>query len=233
MEVGCPRGGGRSVRRYDGRRRVVRPPQGVWSHLKRSIGNLAVTGVDHLLAIIKNRLKVLGEVPLPPYVTVEDVGFAVRAVVVHAAVDGPAGGGVSLRRMGVPVSVAAVGSAGAGRAWPGAGGGRRADPRRRPGGRAGCGGRGCAMIYRSSGRLAPYQVRARLFGTRWRGLDPEQVYAYLGQVADELARLERGATTSRTETERLKQGLRQWQARHVGCRFTDPVWPPYRNRGPR
>jgi DivIVA domain-containing protein len=83
------------------------------------------------------------------------------------------------------------------------------------------------VIYRSSGRLAPYQVRARLFGTRWRGLDPEEVYAYLGQVADELARLEREVTTSRTETERLKQGLRQWQARHVGCRFTDPVWPPF------
>jgi DivIVA domain-containing protein len=89
------------------------------------------------------------------------------------------------------------------------------------------------VIYQSSGRLAPYQVRARLFGTRWRGLDPEQVYAYLGQVADELARLEREAVTSRTECERLKQGLRQWQARHVGCRFTDPVRPPYSNRGPR
>jgi hypothetical protein len=35
--------------------------------------------------------EVLGEVPLPPYVTAEDVGFAVRAVVVHAAVVGPAG----------------------------------------------------------------------------------------------------------------------------------------------
>jgi putative transposase len=29
----------------------------VWSHLKRSIGNLAVSGVDQLLAIVKNRLK--------------------------------------------------------------------------------------------------------------------------------------------------------------------------------
>ncbi|KXK62162.1 DDE endonuclease [Micromonospora rosaria] len=35
----------------------LNPTEGVWSHLKRSIGNLAVTGVDHLLAIIKNRLK--------------------------------------------------------------------------------------------------------------------------------------------------------------------------------
>ncbi|WP_245730338.1 transposase [Micromonospora pallida] len=35
----------------------LNPTEGVWSHLKRSIGNLAVTGLDHLLAIIKNRLK--------------------------------------------------------------------------------------------------------------------------------------------------------------------------------
>jgi transposase len=33
------------------------PVEAVWSHLKRSIGNLAVHGVDHLQAIIKNRLK--------------------------------------------------------------------------------------------------------------------------------------------------------------------------------
>ncbi|WUW42780.1 transposase [Micromonospora rifamycinica] len=35
----------------------LNPTEAVWSHLKRSIGNLAVTSVDHLLAIIKNRLK--------------------------------------------------------------------------------------------------------------------------------------------------------------------------------
>ena len=35
----------------------LNPTEGVWSHLKRSIGNLAVHGVDHLQAIIKNRLK--------------------------------------------------------------------------------------------------------------------------------------------------------------------------------
>ncbi|MFY1684979.1 transposase [Micromonospora sp. WMMD730] len=35
----------------------LNPTEAVWSHLKRSIGNLAVTGVDHLQAIIKNRLK--------------------------------------------------------------------------------------------------------------------------------------------------------------------------------
>jgi len=35
----------------------LNPAEGVRSHLKRSIGNLAVRGVDHLQAVIKNRLK--------------------------------------------------------------------------------------------------------------------------------------------------------------------------------
>jgi hypothetical protein len=34
----------------------LNPPEAVWSHLKRSIGNLAVHGVDHLQTIIKNQL---------------------------------------------------------------------------------------------------------------------------------------------------------------------------------
>jgi putative transposase len=35
----------------------LNPTEGVWSHVKRSLGNLAVTGVDQLAAIVKNRLK--------------------------------------------------------------------------------------------------------------------------------------------------------------------------------
>lgn len=35
----------------------LNPVEAVWAHLKRSIGNLAVNGVDHLQAIIKSRLK--------------------------------------------------------------------------------------------------------------------------------------------------------------------------------
>jgi putative transposase len=34
----------------------LNPVEMVWSHLKRSIGNLAVAGVDHLQTIVKNRL---------------------------------------------------------------------------------------------------------------------------------------------------------------------------------
>lgn len=35
----------------------LNPVEGVWSHLKRSIGNLAVRGVGQLQAVIKHRLK--------------------------------------------------------------------------------------------------------------------------------------------------------------------------------
>jgi putative transposase len=35
----------------------LNPTEGVWSHVKRSLGNLATTGVDHLTAIVRNRLK--------------------------------------------------------------------------------------------------------------------------------------------------------------------------------
>jgi transposase len=35
----------------------LNPTEGVWSHLKRSVGNLAVGGIDQLQAIVKHRLK--------------------------------------------------------------------------------------------------------------------------------------------------------------------------------
>ncbi|MEU5950446.1 transposase [Micromonospora sp. NPDC047465] len=35
----------------------LNPTEGVWSHVKRSLGNLAVTSGDHLAAVVKNRLK--------------------------------------------------------------------------------------------------------------------------------------------------------------------------------
>jgi transposase len=35
----------------------LNPTEHVWSHLKRSLGNLAVHGIDHLAEIVKNRLK--------------------------------------------------------------------------------------------------------------------------------------------------------------------------------
>jgi DivIVA domain-containing protein len=78
------------------------------------------------------------------------------------------------------------------------------------------------MIYRAGERLGPHEVRAATFGPRRRGLDPDEVYTYLRQVADEMDRLVREAITAKTESERIRQGLRQWQSRHVGCKFADP-----------
>ncbi|MFD2414805.1 IS630 family transposase [Amycolatopsis pigmentata] len=35
----------------------LNPIEHVWSHIKRSLGNLIVHGIDHLVTVIKNRLK--------------------------------------------------------------------------------------------------------------------------------------------------------------------------------
>ncbi len=35
----------------------LNPIEAVWSHLRRSVGNLAVTGVDHLLTIIRTAIR--------------------------------------------------------------------------------------------------------------------------------------------------------------------------------
>lgn len=79
-------------------------------------------------------------------------------------------------------------------------------------------------MYRSGERLRPHLVRvaSTVMHRRWRGLDPEEVYAYLHLVAEEMERLAHEAATAKTEAERVRQGLRQWQARHVGCKFADP-----------
>jgi DivIVA domain-containing protein len=89
------------------------------------------------------------------------------------------------------------------------------------------------VIYRAGERLGPHEVRAATFGVRWRGLDPGEVYAYLRQVADEMDRLLRETTTAKTESERIRQGLRQWQSRHVGCKFADPDPAPGSGANPR
>ncbi|WP_223256738.1 DivIVA domain-containing protein [Micromonospora endophytica] len=54
-------------------------------------------------------------------------------------------------------------------------------------------------------RLLPGHRRAATFGRRLRGLDPDQVYDFLQQVADELERLGRELDTATTETTRILQ----------------------------
>ncbi|MBO4209120.1 DivIVA domain-containing protein [Micromonospora echinofusca] len=73
------------------------------------------------------------------------------------------------------------------------------------------------MIHRAGNSLGPHHLRVKRFATRWRGLDPQEVYGYLREIADEIDRLQREVTTARTETHRIRQGLRQWQARHTDC----------------
>ncbi|MEV4754685.1 DivIVA domain-containing protein [Micromonospora sp. NPDC049559] len=89
------------------------------------------------------------------------------------------------------------------------------------------------MNHPSVESFTPGGIRAITFGVRRRGLDPDEVYAYLGALADELERLHRELITARTQSERMRQGLRQWQARHVGCRFDDPYWPKHEDRRAR
>ncbi|MER7457518.1 DivIVA domain-containing protein [Micromonospora sp. NPDC126480] len=87
------------------------------------------------------------------------------------------------------------------------------------------------MIYVTGERLHPHHVRAAAFDTRWRGLDPNQVNDYLARLADELDRLHRELATANTESERIRQALRQWQSRHTGCRHSPPGSP--NSRWPR
>ncbi|MBF9134477.1 DivIVA domain-containing protein [Plantactinospora sp. S1510] len=84
------------------------------------------------------------------------------------------------------------------------------------------------MTHHARRRIPPSQVT---FGSRWRGLDPEEVYAYLGRLADELESALRAESAARAEAERNRQGLRQWQSRHARCWFVDPARRTP-NRGP-
>ncbi|ROT31797.1 DivIVA domain-containing protein [Micromonospora sp. HM5-17] len=88
------------------------------------------------------------------------------------------------------------------------------------------------MIYRTGQRIRPYQIRAKTFGHRRRGLDPDEVYAYLHQVADELDRVLREESIAHTEAERIRQGLRQWQTRHARCHLNEPERRPAPPRSP-
>ena len=63
--------------------------------------------------------------------------------------------------------------------------------------------------------LLPWQVRGRRFTTRRRGADPDEVAAFLDQVADDLAAVYAALGHSRDETIRIKDALRAWQSRQA------------------
>nr|WP_234361884.1 DivIVA domain-containing protein [Plantactinospora sp. BB1] len=60
--------------------------------------------------------------------------------------------------------------------------------------------------------MRPWQVRGRRFRTTWRGLDPDEVSAFLDQVADDLGRVYAQLSNSQEEAARIKDALRRWQA---------------------
>ncbi|GIG85483.1 DivIVA domain-containing protein [Plantactinospora endophytica] len=85
------------------------------------------------------------------------------------------------------------------------------------------------MTYERTGDpLRPSVIRAALavMRRRWRGLDPMEVYEFLRLVAGEMERLQREVTAAQAKAERAREGLRQWQVRHIGCKFADPSAEP-------
>ncbi|MET8354542.1 MULTISPECIES: DivIVA domain-containing protein [unclassified Micromonospora] len=74
--------------------------------------------------------------------------------------------------------------------------------------------------YRSSTytSLLPWQVGERRFpptGLGRRGLNPNDVYAFLDRVAVDMAALHAALAESRRETARIKEALRRWQSEHA------------------
>ena len=68
--------------------------------------------------------------------------------------------------------------------------------------------------YRSASYLPirPWQVRGRQFTISRRGLDPDEVAAFLDRVADDLGGVYAELARSREETARIKAALRRWQS---------------------
>ncbi|MEU9510196.1 DivIVA domain-containing protein [Micromonospora sp. NPDC048170] len=79
---------------------------------------------------------------------------------------------------------------------------------------------GSGTTYRSTAytSLLPWQVRERRFPpTRLgrRGLQPDEVYAFLDRAATDMADLHAALAESRRETGRIKDALRRWQSDHA------------------
>lgn len=67
-------------------------------------------------------------------------------------------------------------------------------------------------------RLGPQDVRDAAFlsvSRRRGGLDPDQVYAFLREVAEEMARLQQQVAAATTEAIRVKTALYDWQVEHA------------------
>ncbi|MEV4757319.1 DivIVA domain-containing protein [Micromonospora sp. NPDC049559] len=76
------------------------------------------------------------------------------------------------------------------------------------------------MVYP---RLTSAELRAvRLTRRRWRGLDPDEVYALLRRVADELDLLHRDLRVAQEDADRVKAALLRGQTGNA--RASDRRW---------
>jgi putative transposase len=57
----------------------LNPTEGVWSHVKRGLGNLAACGIDQLTAIVRNRLKSIQYRPALIDAFVAETGLVIEA----------------------------------------------------------------------------------------------------------------------------------------------------------
>ncbi|MFE9655491.1 DivIVA domain-containing protein [Micromonospora sp. NPDC006431] len=83
--------------------------------------------------------------------------------------------------------------------------------------------RGSGATYRSNAytSLPPWQVRERRFkpvGLGRRGLNPDDVYAFLDRVAGDMAAVYAALAASRRETAVIKDALRRWQSDQARAR---------------
>lgn len=87
---------------------------------------------------------------------------------------------------------------------------------RPPADRLRCGGWSAVRV--TYPRLVPRMIREARFrpAALWRrGVDPDEVYAFLERVADEVDVLVRDLANARTEGDRIRSALRDWQTRHA------------------
>ncbi|MEV7231136.1 MULTISPECIES: DivIVA domain-containing protein [Polymorphospora] len=67
-------------------------------------------------------------------------------------------------------------------------------------------------------RMGHQQIRDAAFGPaprRGGGLNPDEVRAFLHQVADQMLRLERELAEATSESIRVKEALYRWQVEHA------------------
>jgi cell division initiation protein len=68
--------------------------------------------------------------------------------------------------------------------------------------------------------ISPLEITQREFGRKFRGLDPEEVHAYLEQLAEEMTRLIQESTDRAGQVQRLEGQLRAHEEREETLKAT-------------